>query len=340
METTRSLRKHYAVPLLMLIVAAAPTAHAAGFVLNPGGTDLAFSFQRSFQYFFGVGGVTPLAAGVNWVTNLTDAAGAGGTHNLTVTIQHMLPAPAGPLFTYNFLGLTQPALGAVDVLGQASQLNHGAATDLTRATVNIRAGAEPPSAATVLTSGVHVAAGGTSLAWSLSNPAGNPALTAVSITPSYREVGTGNTFNGPVTQVPAGIPAGGTASGTFPAAATNPANGALGRLADYRVQAFGSGTTQTTLAYIGQVNGTLDELDLGSATSLFDGFDEFLAPMFSRSNGGDLFVYVDLTQWLSAPSSFLPTPGRCLALSAAQVHYYLVSCSPHRPLTLSRVQAW
>jgi hypothetical protein len=315
METTKSLWKALsAVRFLMLVVAAAPAAHAAGFVLNPGGTDLANSFQRSFQYFFGAGGVTPLVNGANWITNLTDAAGAGGAHNLTVTIQHQVPAPAGPLFTFNFPGLTQPALGAVDVLGQAAQLNHGTATDLARATVSVRAGAEPPSAATVITSGVHVAAGGTSLGWSLSNPAGNPALTAITVTPSYREVGTGNTFNGPVTTLPGGIPAGGTASGTLPAAAVNPANGALGRLADYRVQAFGSGNTETTLAYIGQVNGMLDELDLGSATSLFMGFDEFLAPMFSRSSGGDLFVYVDLTQWLSAPSSFLPTPGEVFSI--------------------------
>jgi hypothetical protein len=151
------------------------------------------------------------------------------------------------------------------------------------------------------------------LTWSLSNPAGNPALTAITVTPSYREVGTGNAFNGPAINV-GGLPAGGSTSGLLPASATNQANGALGRLADYRVQAFGSGTTQTTLAYIGQVNGTLDELDLGSASSLFANFDEFLAPMFSRSNGGDLFVFVDLTQWLSAPSSFLPTPGEMFSI--------------------------
>jgi len=234
-------------------------------------------------------------------------------HNLTVTIQHQVPAP-GPLFTFNFPALMQPVLGAVDVLGQAQQLNHGAATDFARATVNVRAGAEPPSAATVMTSGVHVPAGGTSLQWSLNNPVGSPPLTAITVTPSYREIATGNTFNGPVITRPS-LPACGNDSGSFAAAAVNPANGALGRLADYRIQAFGSGNTATTLAFIGQVDGMLDELDLGSASSLFVGFDEFFAPMFSRSSGGDLFVYVDLTQWLSAPSSFLPASGTSFSIT-------------------------
>jgi len=57
MEPFINLRKTLrAVWFFMLVVPIAPMVNAAGFVLNPGGTDLANSFQRSFQYFFGVGG--------------------------------------------------------------------------------------------------------------------------------------------------------------------------------------------------------------------------------------------------------------------------------------------
>ena len=321
-----------AAAFVIIISAVPPVAHAVGFVLNPGGVDNAANFTRSHQYFFGAGGVTPLVNGTNWRTTLTDAAGAAGARNLTVGIQHIAGTgvpPAGPVFNFSFPGIKQPVIGAVDVLGRAEQLNHGAAVDLGRATVSIRAGAEPPSAATVITSGQHVPAG-TPFAWSLTNTGGVP-LTAVAITPSYREAGTGNLFDGSVINR-VNLAAGGTDRGALPVAAINPANGILGRLSDYKVQAFGSGQSETMLAFAGKVDGAINELDLGSATRLFKGSDEFLVPMFSRNdNTSDLFVAVDLTQWLSAGGSLPLSTGESFNISGGtnpSLPGFLFSTSP------------
>jgi hypothetical protein len=64
--------------------------------------------------------------------------------------------------------------------------------------------------------------------------------------------------------------------------------------------------TSTTLAFLGAVDGAPGELDLGSAIDLFIESDDIIAPMFLDSMGGsDLFVGIDLTQWLSFFSAFI-----------------------------------
>ena len=128
------------------------------------------------------------------------------------------------------------------------------------------------------------------------------------------------------------LAAGRTDGGALPAAAVNPANGALGRLSDYKVQAFGSGQSETMLAFAGKVDGAINELDLGSATRLFKGSDEFLVPMFSRNdNTSDLFVAVDLTQWLSAGGSLPLSTGESFNISGGtnpSLPGFLFSTSP------------
>jgi hypothetical protein len=66
-----------------------------------------------------------------------------------------------------------------------------------------------------------------------------------------------------------------------------------------------SDPTVTTLAFIGQLNENpiLTELDLSLLTEAFVGLNEFVVPSLSNANL-DLFVGVNLTDWLSFPTSF------------------------------------
>lgn len=60
----------------------------------------------------------------------------------------------------------------------------------------------------------------------------------------------------------------------------------------------------TTLGFLGQVDGAPGELDLGSALDLFSGSAESFFPMLTDPLGGDLFVGIDLTQFLSFEPTF------------------------------------
>ncbi len=67
----------------------------------------------------------------------------------------------------------------------------------------------------------------------------------------------------------------------------------------------GDPVTDTTLAFLGKVDGVPGELDLGAAMELFEGDNEFKVPLLTdTATGQNLFVAADLTQWLSFPSAF------------------------------------
>jgi len=74
---------------------------------------------------------------------------------------------------------------------------------------------------------------------------------------------------------------------------------------DYTIMAGGSPTTSTTLAFIGEENGVRTELPLAELTKLFVGTSEFDVPFLRAVDDvTDLYVAVDLTQWLSSPAVF------------------------------------
>ncbi|MEP7364056.1 MAG: hypothetical protein ABI972_12440 [Acidobacteriota bacterium] len=85
---------------------------------------------------------------------------------------------------------------------------------------------------------------------------------------------------------------------------------------DYTVIFAGSGialpdkdpVTSTTLAFLGDVDGANGQLDLAAAIALFMGNStSFFAPMFLDTLGErDLFVGIDLVQWLSFGMPFAP----------------------------------
>ncbi|MEX0679523.1 MAG: PEP-CTERM sorting domain-containing protein [Pirellulales bacterium] len=304
--------------LVLIIVCVPQMVRGEGFVLLGGGSDTKSGFVRSHSYFFtAAGGATPLTNGapLNWSTVLTDAAGGGGTRNLTVAITHL---PGGPVMTLPFTGLVPPVAG-VSVRGLLQQANHGTGIDIGKAVVSLAGGVEPPANGTVYEYGSHLEANDRfQFKWSLRNPLGKTPLMAIVVTPSYRD-GTGAVFNGPDIPVP-DIAAGQRKEGDLPKTRTNPANPNAatntGRLSDYRIRAVGSGDTETSLAFVGEVDGMLNELDLDAATLLFMDNIEMLMPMFTSTDESSLFVGVDLGQWLLQDQSMLPPVDTLFSISA------------------------
>jgi len=81
------------------------------------------------------------------------------------------------------------------------------------------------------------------------------------------------------------------------------------RLASYKISGSGSGLTDTHLAFLGDVDDVLHEMDLGNAANFLAGQEEFFAPYLRATDEiTDLFVAIDLTQWLISGADF--TPGQ------------------------------
>ena len=82
----------------------------------------------------------------------------------------------------------------------------------------------------------------------------------------------------------------------------------FGTLASYDMLVSGSPMTDTTLAFLGLVDGEFSELDLAAAIELFIGFNEFFVPSLRpvADPSLPLYVGVDLTQWLGAEAVFSP----------------------------------
>ncbi|MGO8705276.1 MAG: PEP-CTERM sorting domain-containing protein [Candidatus Brocadiia bacterium] len=291
-----------------LILSMASTAHAVGFVLRFGGLDGPTVFSgRTYNYYLSTApGVSPVNYGVNWISTVTDAAGAGATRNMTSVIT----PPGGAALTFQFNGLSQPAAAPGIVMGQAAQEAVGGTVAIARTTVVVPPGAaDVPTTQVILSgrivTGRVIVVPGPDFKWSLLNPFGNTrAITGITVTPSYRDTTTGEIFNGPAING-GNLAVGKGTNGNMPNVAVNPdGSGDTGTLADYSLSAMGSGQITTTLEFMGTVNGTPnDELDLESALELFldDGY-EFNAPMFAMTDdppSSELYVNIDLTQWLS-----------------------------------------
>jgi hypothetical protein len=85
-----------------------------------------------------------------------------------------------------------------------------------------------------------------------------------------------------------------------------------------------------TLAFLEGSVGDLGEADLSLFTQAFVGDDEFLAPMlFDEDGAQNLFVAVDLMQWLNFGSSFQPGDEFLISNGVSPLlPGFLVSTSP------------
>jgi len=291
-----------------LILSTASTAHADGFVLRFGGLDGPTVFAgRTYNYYLTTApGASPVSAGVNWLSTLTNAAGAPGNDMTSV-----ITPPGGAPVTFQFNNLVQPAAAPGVLEGQAAQETVGGTMAIVRTTVWVPPSAVPDARPTQvilsgrLVTGRVIVAPGPDFKWSLLNPFGNTAnITGIMVTPSYVDTTTGEIFDGPVING-GNLAAGKGTNGVMPNVAVNPdGSGDTGTLADYSLSATGDSLLTTTMEFQGAVNGTSnDELNLESALELFmDDGNEFNAPVFAMT--GDppstpLYVNIDLTQWLS-----------------------------------------
>lgn len=241
----------------------------------------------------------------NWVTILeSTAADENFKRDLTLKWVHFTPPPGPPhagegpnpaqskpdfpetYYSLTLEGMQRPAAGFV---GQAkvSQKSHGPHKHFD--VVRLQAYLPPVAAGNgkILAKGEHV--GGKLATWSYH------ALTAGEI------------------QVKSG---GKRVSRTAvsPADPRNPYGGDLPEGAtDYQVIFAGQGAslpvdpiTDTTLAFLGEVDGSPGQLDLAAAIQLFGGSEFVQAPMFlDVAQERDLYVAVDLTQWLSFPTPYV-----------------------------------
>ena len=295
--------------IALLTLAGHSTAHAAYIGPAPF-TDNPDAFRALFQWTFP--GAAADAAGPfvgpknNWtVVSLDSPAPAGGPptiRDFTVVAQHdpgAQPADAGHgpnarRGTMSLPNIARPSVGQ-PTRAAATRVEHDAHADYFATVVTV------PGAGnlTVDIRGEHQ---GAPKAFVGSFKNFSAVNLTVTIIPSYRNA------DGSVKQ--------GQPIGPFPVSA----GGSLNRPIDpdpetgnaptnYTVRAFGSAGSETTLAFLGTVDGIpgVTELELAPMTNLFLGDREFLVPMLRDVHAlQDLFVFVDLLQWLAAGALFTP----------------------------------
>lgn len=252
----------------------------------------------------------------NWVVMLTDSV-TNNLHTLNSRVRHRVKADDHPNEGGNpnpliFLPIPElrqlPGMSKL-VRGVGGQVFHGpnaGHADMARVRVTVNGQTDPasPPQARVDIRGFHTD-GTDAFEPSFSNRTGRNL--SIVVTPSYRLVG-GGVMRDPSQSVAITV-----GDGTAIDPTTNPElrfagtkrfGTDMGTLADYEITAQGSGQSTTTLAFLGDVEGTFTELDLASATNLFMGpYNRFFAPFFFDPSQ-DLFVGIDLTQWLMEPINF------------------------------------
>jgi PEP-CTERM motif-containing protein len=251
-----------------------------------------------------------------WTVSIFTTPGvAANSANLDITIKHLTGFPVCDFFRGTPHGpnaneiifnptMTRPAGVGGQVKAEAEEITHGAAHfDIGRfsaSVVGLGVAAGPNGElGQVLVKGEH---GGVPLGVvpSFRNPLN--VRVNVTTTPDYRKPKAGGGFDivkGPV--VNEGQLAGNTKKDL------NKLKTVPGQtLASYEITASGSPTTHTTLAFLGEVDGIFSELDLAAAIHLFVGLNEYLVPMLRNDSIPELFVAVDLVQWLSFPTPFQP----------------------------------
>jgi len=79
-----------------------------------------------------------------------------------------------------------------------------------------------------------------------------------------------------------------------------------GILTSMKVKTTGSASSETHAAFLGEVDGVFTEMNLDVGIALFAGENvDFTYPLFFHDTR-DLFIGIDLTQWLSFPTPFSP----------------------------------
>lgn len=298
-----------------LIASTAPQSAEAGFVAVAPQLDGPCSFVREFDWFVATPpGLNPWSnagmAGVHWDVTLTSAPGViPGTHSFNIDVTHTAGANPGTvpchpgegpglLFPFSFPNLP-PSLPPL-AWGGAAMQTHAAHVDVVKTAVTMYPFFPvPPIDAHVQVEGIHTT-GGDFFA-SFENQTGGDRL--VWIVPTYRG--------------PGGVITPGAPMGPFlvrngehrrfpklpPNAAGTPASDYTLVTAPKSVDGGVRGNTDTTLAYLGDVDGVFTELDLAAATQLFTHNEEFFAP-YLVDPVLDVHVAVDLTQWLTSPTPF------------------------------------
>ncbi len=259
--------------------------------------------------------------GVNWETVLNEIRppGGGHTYGLTMSIQHIdppdprvcddYPHGLGTVFNINAGSFNRPPIGTMNFRAGGAQEIHSQLphVDIITWRVQMRHASLGGADGIITLKGKHFPSGQKFLAsyHNLDTQAHN-----VVITPSYRNA-QGQPEDGDGIGLPDPVPAGGEVRGIeLPRRASDDAEPS-----NYRVQVVPKppqqpqweqgviGTTETTLAFLGEVNGIASELDLGAATDAFLDGQEFLAPSFGHPTL-DLYVGIDLTQWVVNPMPF------------------------------------
>jgi hypothetical protein len=272
------------------------------------------TFEYSFvaNWTFAAGAEDNVVLAGPWSANLISFGidPVDSSKDLFLSGTHMVPPHPGEgpnPFTIQLPGRLISPIAGVQRRGVAEQINHNGHFDIIRVLVQVPANAGAARPAVVTSTGQHVIP-------SRLRP-GAPLTTGsiLGITGDVRFKIMGGMQDG---QIVGGTvngrrgPADGTFRGLNPRdrVMTDPlppdANG-------YTVVAAVGGAvlpvdpvTTTSLAFLGKVDGVPGQLDLGAAMQLFVGSEEFFAPLLSDQTGRDLFVGIDLTQWLSFPTSF------------------------------------
>jgi hypothetical protein len=309
-------------------------AYTAGAVV-----DNACDFQRDFEWTFPVAGVDNSpggiggGAGANWIiASLTSPAPAGGPttiRNLTVVARHQSgTAPCDPLHganpaggTMTFPNVARPPIGS-EVRSAAVRIEHGDHADYFGTAIQV----PETGNLKIRVKGRHGEVRLTKA--SVHNETGK-RLT-LTIFPSYRQAD-GTTTEG------AGIEVGAVGKNSHKEIDLPREPGTGNAPTNYRVVAFGSARSDTTLAFLGEVSGIsrVTELELAPMIQLFGtrsvtGRSEILAPML-RDPGEvvDLYAFVDLTQWVASRASFSPLQRFSLSAGTSDdLPGYFVSTTP------------
>jgi hypothetical protein len=283
--------------LLLVLSGAALTAdaNAQAFVRTSDMDDGANAFTRRYAWFWDAGAPHALSEGVNWRTTLVDLPFPDGV--IGASIQHA----GGPLFT-DARGFGQPPGPGARLEGRAATAAHGAGLDAARFYYVVNPATAGAPEGRVVLSGKHY-----------------PVVPDIPFTFAGSFTNFERRINNVVFQPdygPAGVPGGRTPpvsvaprtrieySG-WDSSIPNPDGGARLRQSSYRVTGQGSPATDVHLAFLGDVDGTLGMLDIAVATDLFVGWGEFFVPFLHTADPGpELFIAVDLTQWLTDPRPF------------------------------------
>jgi hypothetical protein len=285
---------------------------------DPGHRFLDLTQSFTFQFDWDLRRTSTAEFGQNWKVKLEDREAAGDSRDLLMFLQHVHgphpdvdrdPNPANP-FLSRFTGLL------VDREFRAAKdlkLTHPTTANPHHDYYHVFVRSERPGRSAFLqVGGVHV---GEPLPFEWSYRAlANGSITVFATYPSH-----------PPLQAIGGIRAvqdGQRVTGQLPKDTRGNAP------TDWELTFFGSPATHSTLAFIGEVDDHLEKLEVSPAAELQVGSASFDVPVLS--NGvADLFVAIDLVQWLSFPTTFDPLEEITISVGRSELlPGFLVSNSP------------